>query len=171
MLRHNQPMNGVLRPLLIVLFLVLASPMAAAQQTAEKSATYTVATGDAWLDEWLPDINHYAERYPDSFLDEVSRYGSVDRGYIAALVNNHGWHAADVYFACFWAKAIKVSCRDTVRAFSADPDGGWEAVVARLPVEPDNLHWRAVRHAVVASYRHWDRPITLDATLRRQLAD
>jgi len=26
-----------------------------------------------------------------------------------------------------------------------------------------------VRHAIVASYQHWDRPITLDATLRRQL--
>jgi len=26
-----------------------------------------------------------------------------------------------------------------------------------------------VRHAIVASYQHWDRPIALDATLKRQL--
>ncbi len=155
--------------LLLLLSALLVPTITLAQQTAEKSATYTVQTGDAWVDTWLSDINHYAERYPDSFLDEVSRYSGVDRGYAAALVNNHGWHAADVYFACFWAKAIKHSCRDTVRAFSANPEGGWEAVVERLPVAPDNLHWRAVRHDIVASFRHWDRPITLDATLRRQL--
>lgn len=161
-------MNRLLTTLLL-LSLLLVPAIAPAQQTAEKSATYAVDTGDAWIDTWLADINHYAERYPDSFLDEVARYSGVDRGYIAALVNNHGWHAADVYFACFWAKAIKVSCREVVRAFSAHREGGWQAAVEALPVPPDNLHKRALRHAIVASYRHWDRPITLDATLRRQL--
>ena len=159
-----------LLPRLLLLCLFTLSGAAHAQQTEALSAAYTVQTGDAWLDTWLPDINRYAERYPDSFLDEVSRYAEVPRGYVAALVNTHGWQAADVYFACFWAKAIERSCRDSVRAFNAHPEGGWEAAVQRLPVQPDNRHWRAVRHAVVASYRHWDRPITLDATLRRQLA-
>jgi len=156
--------------LFLLLFLLLVPAFALAQQTAEKSATYAVHTGDAWVDTWLKDINHYAERYPDSFLDELSRYGNVPRGYAAALINTHGWHAADVYFACFWAKAIERDCRESARAFSADPDGGWEAAVQRLPVAPGNLHMRAVRHAMVASFQHWDRPITLDATLRRQLA-
>ena len=155
--------------MLLLLSVLLVPAITLAQQTAEKSATYAVATGDAWTDTWLADINHYAERYPDSFLDEVARYSGVDRGYAAALVNNHGWHAADVYFACFWAKAIQLSCREVVRAFSAHRDAGWEAAVEALPVAPDNLHRRALRHAIVASYRHWDRPITLDATLRRQL--
>lgn len=155
--------------MLLLLSVLLVPAITLAQQTAEKSATYAVATGDAWTDTWLADINHYAERYPDSFLDEVARYSGVDRAYAAALVNNHGWHAADVYFACFWAKAIQLSCREVVRAFSAHRDAGWEAAVQALPVAPDNLHRRALRHAIVASYRHWDRPITLDATLRRQL--
>jgi hypothetical protein len=155
--------------MLLLLSVLLVPAITLAQQTAEKSATYAVATGDAWTDTWLADINHYAERYPDSFLDEVARYSGVDRGYAAALVNNHGWHAADVYFACFWAKAIQLSCREVVRAFSAHRDAGWEAAVQALPVAPDNLHRRALRHAIVASYRHWDRPITLHATLRRQL--
>lgn len=163
-------MSHLLRTLLL-LSLLLAPAITLAQQTAEKSAAYTVATGDAWIDTWLADINHYAERYPDSFLDEVSRYSGMQRGYLAALLDNHGWQAADIYFACFWAKAVELGCRDVVRAFSANPEGGWEAVVQRLPVEPDNLHWRAVRHAIVASYQHWDRPITLDATLRRQLGN
>ncbi|WP_423164248.1 hypothetical protein [Stenotrophomonas maltophilia] len=160
-------MNVRLRALLLSLLLVPATVLA--QQTAERSAAYTVGTGDRWVDAQLQDINHYAERYPDAFLDEVSRYAEVPRGYISALFTTHGWQAGDIYFACFWAKASGQTCRDSVRAFSQDPEGGWEAVVKRMPAKPDNLHYRAVRHAIVASYQHWDRPITLDATLRRQL--
>lgn len=160
-------MNLPLRALLLSLLLAPATVLA--QQTAERSATYEVDTGDAWVDTQLADINHYAERYPDAFLDEVSRYAGVPRGYIAALATTHQWQAGDIYFACFWAKASGQTCRDSVRAFSQDPQGGWEAVVKRMPAKPQNLHYRAVRHAIVASYEHWDRPITLDATLKRQL--
>jgi hypothetical protein len=129
-------MNVRLRALLLSLLLVPATVLA--QQTAERSAAYEVETGDSWVDAQLQDINHYAERYPDAFLDEVSRYAGVPRGYISALFTTHGWQAG-------------------------------EAVVKRMPIKPDNLHYRAVRHAIVASYQHWDRPITLDATLKRQL--
>ena len=31
--------------------------------------------------------------------------------------------------------------------------------------------FKSLRHAIVASYDHWDRPIVLDALLRRQLGD
>jgi len=160
-------MNLILRALLSILLLVPATVLA--QQTAERSAAYEVNSGDSWLDAQLQDINHYAERYPDAFLDEVSRYADVPRAYVSALFTAHGWQASDIYFACFWAKASGQTCRDSVRAFSQNPEGGWEAVVERMPVKPTNLHVRAVRHAVVASFEHWDRPITLDATLKRQL--
>lgn len=165
-------MNVRLRALLLSLLLAPATVLA--QQTAERSAAYVVETGDRWVDAQLQDINYYAERYPDAFLDEVSRYAGVPRGYISALFTTHGWQAGDIYFACFWAKASGQTCRDSVRAFSQDPDGGWEAVVKRMPVKPDGAVeqarlYRTVRHAVVASYQHWDRPITLDATLKRQL--
>ncbi|HYQ23748.1 hypothetical protein [Stenotrophomonas sp.] len=156
-------------PFLLLSLLLLAPATVLAQQTAERSAAYTVETGDRWLDAQLQDINHYAERYPDAFLDEVARYADVPRGYISALFTTHGWQAGDIYFACFWAKASGQTCRDSVRAFSQNPEGGWEAVVTRMAVKPENGHVRAVRHAVVASFAHWDRPITLDATLKRQL--
>lgn len=161
--------------LCLSVLLVLPCP-AMAQQTAEKSEAYVVATGDAWVDAQLQDINHYAERYPDSFLDEVSRYSGVPRGYVAALMYNHGWQAGDIYFACFWAHVTEHSCRDSVKAWSrAVPAEGepkrWESVVAELPTAPTNLHWRALRHAIVASHDHWDRPVKLDATLQRQLGD
>ena len=165
----------ILRLGLLVLLLVLPA-LAAAQQTAEKSEAYQVHTGDTWVDAQLQDINHYAERYPDSFLDEVARYAGVSRGYIAALMYTHGWQAGDIYFACFWAHAIERSCRDSVQAWSrAVAEEGqprrWQAVLDDLPVTPTNLHWRALRHAIVASHDHWDRPVKLDATLQRQLGD
>lgn len=164
-----------LRPLLLLLLLWLPL-LASAQQTAEKSEAYRVHTGDPWVDSQLQDINHYAERYPDSFLDEVSRYAGVSRGYVAALMFTHQWQAGDIYFACFWAKATERSCRDAVQAWSRfvpeeGEDKRWADVVAQMPVTPSNPHWRALRHAIVASHDHWDRPITLDATLKRQLGD
>jgi len=151
--------------------LLLLPGAALAQATPVPSATYTPGTGDAWLDRQLADVNLYAARYPDAFIDEVVRYGGARRGYVEALLRQHGWQAGDVWFACFWGKAIGASCREPVQAHSRQPGAGWKAVVEDLPVAPDNLHWRAVRQALVASYDHWDRPIRLDPVLQRQLGD
>ncbi len=155
-------------------FLLLAVPGAAlAQATSAPSAAapYEPRTGDAWLDRQLADVNLYAARYPDAFVDELVRYGGARRGYVEALLQQHGWVPGDVWFACFWGQAIGASCREPVQARTRHPGEGWKAVVETLPVAPDNLHWRAVRHALVASYDHWDRPVPLDALLRRQLGD
>ncbi len=169
-MRHNQAMY-----LRILLCWLLLLPMGvAAQQVSEAPAptpAYAPATGDAWVDRQLADINRYAARYPDAFVDEVVRYAGVRHGYAVALLQQHGWQPGDLYFACFWGKVTGTGCREPVRARSQNPDDGWEAVVERLPVAPHNLHWRAMRHAIVASFDHWDRPIELDAVLRRQLGD
>ena len=65
---------------LLLSLLLLAPATVLAQQTAERSEAYEVQTGDRWLDAQLQDINHYAERYPDAFRDEVARYANVPRG-------------------------------------------------------------------------------------------
>ncbi|WP_324250854.1 hypothetical protein ACDH70_15215 [Xanthomonas axonopodis pv. poinsettiicola] len=174
----------VLRPfrlrLLPVLTALLVPALAAAQSTpasAAAAATQESApavmpgTGDAWVDQHLADMGSYAQRYPDSFIDEVARYTDTPRGYVRALLQVHGWHAGDLYFACFWAQTVQLSCRDSVRAYSRDHHDGWQGVITRLSVTPDNAHMRALRHAIVASYDRWERPITLDALLRRQLGD
>ncbi len=162
-------------PLLSALLL----PMLAVAQTSPAPATaapaaapaVTPGTGDAWVDQHLADMGSYAQRYPDSFIGEVARYTGTPRGYVQALLQVHGWHAGDIYFACFWAQTLQLSCRDTVRAYSRDHHDGWEGVIARLSVTPETVHMRALRHAIVASYDRWERPITLDALLRRQLGD
>ncbi|MRG17281.1 hypothetical protein GIJ71_21565, partial [Stenotrophomonas sp. MY17] len=82
-----------------------------AQKTAERSSAYTVETGDRWIEAQLQDIKHDAERYPDAFLYEVSRFADVTRGYINALFTSHGWQAGDIYFAFLWAKASGKTCR------------------------------------------------------------
>ena len=139
--------------------------------TVAEATAYAPGTGDAWLDRQLADINRHADRYPDAFVDELVRYGGAQRGYVQALMQQHGWAAGDVWFACFWGKATGLTCREPVRAHAQHPGEGWKAVVQTLPVVPENLHWRALRHALVASYDHWDRPIRLDPLLQRQLGD
>jgi hypothetical protein len=151
----------------------LVAPVALAQSVPVDPATahYQPGTNDAWLDAQLADINRYAERYPESFLDELVRYAGISYDYASAMMKQQGWQGGDLYFACFWGKAIDLGCRPLVRLRAQHPDLGWAERVATLPVEPGRLHWRAVRHAVVDSYQRWDRPITLDAVLRRQMAE
>lgn len=166
-LRSLPLLSALLLPMLAV---AQTSPAPAAAAPAVAPAV-TPGTGDAWVDQHLADMGSYAQRYPDSFIGEVARYTGTPRGYVQALLQVHGWHAGDIYFACFWAQTLQLSCRDTVRAYSRDHHDGWEGVIARLSVTPETVHMRALRHAIVASYDRWERPITLDALLRRQLGD
>ncbi|NJB93772.1 hypothetical protein GGR72_002151 [Xanthomonas arboricola] len=170
-LRSLPLLSALLLPMLAV---AQTSPAPASAPTAAAPAAapaVTPGTGDAWVDQHLADMGSYAQRYPDSFIGEVARYTGTPRGYVQALLQVHGWHAGDIYFACFWAQTLQLSCRDTVRAYSRDHHDGWEGVITRLSVTPETVHMRALRHAIVASYDRWERPITLDALLRRQLGD
>ncbi|PPT96423.1 hypothetical protein [Xanthomonas arboricola] len=184
-MRHHRRMPSLPTSLLrsLPLLSALLLPMLAVAQTSPAPASapaaaapavvpaVTPGTGDAWVDQHLADMGSYAQRYPDSFIGDVARYTGTPRGYVQALLQVHGWHAGDIYFACFWARTLQLSCRDTVRAYSRDHHDGWEGVITRLSVTPETVHMRALRHAIVASYDRWERPITLDALLRRQLGD
>ncbi|PPT59644.1 hypothetical protein [Xanthomonas arboricola] len=180
-MRHHRRMPSLLTSPLrsLPLLSALLLPMLAVAQTSPAPAAaapaaapaVTPGTGDAWVDQHLADMGSYAQRYPDSFIGEVARYTGTPRGYVQALLQVHGWHAGDIYFACFWAQTLQLSCRDTVRAYSRNHHDGWEGVITRLSVTPETVHMRALRHAIVASYDRWERPITLDALLRRQLGD
>ncbi|KMM76717.1 hypothetical protein ACP93_04710 [Xanthomonas sp. NCPPB 1128] len=129
-------------------------------------------TDDAWIDRQLLDIDRYAARYPDSFLDEVARYAQMPRGYAEVLLRERRWPPRDVYVAAFLAKVAGRPYREVVRArTAAGVPAGWAAVATGLDAPPGSLAYRALRHAIVASYDHWDRPIVLDALLRRQLGD
>lgn len=170
-LRSLPLLSALLLPMLAVAQTSPAQASAPAAAAPAAAPAVTPGTGDAWVDQHLADMGSYAQRYPDSFIGEVARYTGTPRGYVQALLQVHGWHAGDIYFACFWAQTLQLSCRDTVRAYSSDHHDGWEGVITRLSVTPETVHMRALRHAIVASYDRWERPITLDALLRRQLGD
>lgn len=176
-IRQNRRMPSRLHSACLILPLALCVAGAAMAQdapapSAAASATDAPGSGDAWIDRQLLDIDRYAARYQDSFLDEVARYAQLPRGYAEALLRERRWPPRDIYFAGFLAKAAGLPYREVVRArTAAGPAASWADVARALQIEPGSLTYRTLRHAIVASYDHWDRPIVLDALLRRQLGD
>lgn len=169
--RRSQRLRGLLLCAALVVVPAVHAQQSAAAPAAAVEPAYAPGTGDAWVDRQLADINAYAARYPDAFVDELARYAAAHPLYVKALLNEHGWKAGDIYFACVWGHVSGGGCREWVRARTRLPQASWEEVVESRQPAPDNLHWRALRHAIVASFDHWDRPITLDALLKRQLGD
>jgi len=123
------------------------------------AADYAPATGDLWLDRHLLDINGYAARYPRAFADEVSRYYSVPRPYVEAMLQQSAWTPGDVFMACALAQRVGQSCRAAVRDWSRDHEDGWAGVAERLGLDPDSRDYRQLRQDVQSSYRRWARPL------------
>ncbi|KAF1711446.1 hypothetical protein CSC70_05965 [Pseudoxanthomonas kalamensis DSM 18571] len=128
-------------------------------EAGSEAPAYQPVTGDAWIDRHLRDIDVYATRYPDSFVDEVSRYGEVPRDYVQALLDEQHWQAGDIYFACMLAKATAQPCRALVRAWAQASEAGWKDVLAGLQPPAGKRELRAVRASIEASYTHWARPL------------
>jgi len=120
---------------------------------------YVPATGDAWLDRHLLDINRYAARHPRAFADEMSRYYAVPRPYVEAMLLQAAWTPGDVFMACALAQRVGQSCRVAVRAWSRDREEGWAGVAERIGLDPDSKDYRQLRQDVESSYRRWARPL------------
>lgn len=130
-----------------------------ASEARERAADYDPATGDAWLDRHLLDINDYAARYPRAFADEVSRYYAVPRPYVEAMLQQPAWSPGDVFMACALAQRVGQSCRVAVRQWSRDHGEGWAGVAERLELNPGSPEYRQLRDDVRSSYRRWSRPL------------
>ena len=170
-------------PPLCLLLPVLAMPMAAAAQDAAPEPAANVAdvapdavvwaprTGDAWVDTWLADLNLYAERYADAFVDELVRYRSAPRPLVEQMMADEAWRPADIYVACATAQALGRTCREVAAAWRRDHAEGWADVVERLDAERHGEALTRVKRGLVESYDRWARPIRLDAALRRAFPD
>lgn len=151
--------------LLLPALCVPGAPASAQQASGNEPARYAAASGDAWVDRHLADINHYAERYPDSFADELARYYAAPRAYVLAMLQQPDWTAGDVFLACALARRKAQPCRVLVRARAGNADQDWEAaarqVEARVTVDgagaDDDV--RDVREDIRASYLRWARPL------------
>ena len=128
------------------------------------------ATGDAWIDGRLADIDGYAARYPDAFAAELERYAGAPRAYVLGLLAQPGWRAGDAWFACFLARATEATCRSVVRGrTAAGSEGDWEQVAKGFGAGPGSEAHAAVRLALADSYRRWARPLQPDPAMSRAL--
>ena len=188
-LLHNRPMPVRLSPRLSLCAVLVAGlmslataglarpvaegPAAAAAANPAAPADHTAyATGDAWIDGRLADIDAYAARYPDAFADELERHAGIPQAYTLALLARPGWHGGDAWFACFLGRAVQASCRSVVRERSrAGSDATWTSVAAEFDARADSPAYASLRPALADSDRRWDRPLLPDAALQRALRE
>ena len=188
-LLHNRPMPVRLSPRLSLCAVLVAGlmslataglarpvaegPAAAAAANPAAPADHTAyATGDAWIDGRLADIDAYAARYPDAFADELERHAGIPQAYTLALLARPGWQGGDAWFACFLGRAVQASCRSVVRERSrAGSDATWTSVAAEFDARADSPAYASLRLALADSYRRWDRPLLPDAALKRALRE
>ena len=152
----------------LALSLCTAAALAQAQQYA---FDWNPRTGDAWVDTRLADINAYAQRYRDAFVDEMARYHGAPRALVTDLLTQRRWAPGDVYYACAIAQIIGRPCRHVVDQFSRDHGQGWGAVAQRVGIAPGSPQFDRLKRGFVSSYDRWARPIVLDDELRRAFPD
>ncbi len=154
------PLRSSVQCVLLGLCLLALSSANAQVTTAPAAlAGYDPATGDAWLDRHVRDINVYAARHPRAFVDEVSRYYATPRAYVEAMLQQPAWTPGDIFIACAVAQRLEQSCRTPVREWSGERTEGWAGVSGRLGLEPGSREHRLLRTDVEASYRRWARPL------------
>jgi hypothetical protein len=147
----------------VVLSLALGSARA-----EEVDSGATARSGDAWVDAMLVDINRYAARYPDAFVDELVRYDSAPRALVGTLLADPRWTPGDIYFACTLGQAAGQPCRVVAQRWQHDPAAGWGAIAQEFGVAPGAPAFQRLKRGIVLSYARWGRPLQVDASLHAQ---
>jgi len=142
----------------------LASGVAVAQDgagsaQASSAEALEAGTGDDWIDARLRDMDAYAARHRDAFIDEIVRYLEAPRALVDEALTAGGMRPGDVYYACALARASGRACRTLVDAWRDSAGDGWESVAERLELEPGTRLHPRIRDDIGASYRRWARPI------------
>lgn len=137
-----------------------------AERTAGAAATPASApdagpgTGDSAIDHLLTDIDAYAARHRDAFIDELVRYFDAPRPLVTdLLVGERRWSAGDVYYACALARVAGRPCRALLDAWAADSSQGWAPIAARMGVAKGSPQARRLREGIAGSYVRWARPL------------
>lgn len=127
--------------------------------TPAAEAPWAPATGDPVVDQRLADINLYAARYPDAFVDELVRYFDAPRALIEELLGDGRHQAGDLYYACALARVSGRPCRGVLEARGAAPSDSWEDIARGLGVAPGDARARRLREGMADSYARWARPL------------
>ncbi len=137
-----------------------------ATQAQDQMSGWSPRSGDAWVDEHLADINQYGQRYPDPFVDEITRYHGAPRALVSELLTRRHWAPGDIYFACALAQVAGQPCRVVVDAWDRDHAQGWGAIAKGMGVAPGSDRFHRLKRGVVPTYDRWSRPILIDDSLR-----
>jgi hypothetical protein len=145
-----------LRPLLLAGVLSLSWPALA----QDADAAWQPGTGDAVVDARLADINRYAARYPQAFIDELVRYFDAPRPLLEDLLLEQDRVPGDLYYACALARVSGRPCRGVLEArAAASAEDGWESIARGLGVAPGDARAKRLRVGIVDSYARWGRPL------------
>ena len=136
---------------------VSAAPASSASASSTPPAR--IGTGDAGIDIILADINRYAQRYPDAFIDEMARYYAAPRELIDVLLRTEHLAAGDIYYACVLAQVAGQPCRAVTDRWRSDHDQGWKAVALQFGITADAAVFARVRERLNATYQRWSRPL------------
>ena len=147
--------------LLVLVFLLLPAVHAFGM---EGEAVPAPRTGNAWIDARLPDMDAYAARYREAFIDEIVRYHEAPRALVEEALADESMTPGDVYFACSLAQASGRPCRAVLEAWRSDAAGGWQGVAERLGVAPAAAIYRRIRGDIAESYVRWARPLDAGAS-------
>ena len=149
---------------LLLAFCLLAVPAAACAQ--DFAHPWQPRSGDEWTDARLADVNAYAARYRDAFVDELVRYFDAPRELVEELVVDRRWAPGDVYQACAIARVSGRPCRTVLDAWAEGYADGWEPIARRFGIEPGSPAALRLRQLLVDSYGRWSRPIEPDAAVQ-----
>ncbi|HEY4529223.1 MAG TPA: hypothetical protein VIG97_02675 [Luteimonas sp.] len=137
----------------------LLLPLAALAQDEAGGSAWSPDTGDAVVDARLADINRYAGRYPDAFIDELVRYFDAPRPLLQDLLLRQERTPGDIYYACALARVSGRPCRGVIEAWSAGHADGWQGIARDLGVTPGDARARRLREGMKDSYQRWGRPL------------
>ena len=156
--------TGVLALMLALAPLSFAQDRAPADAAAETAAVGEVAagpaTGDAWIDATLLDIDRYAARHRDAFIDELVRYHGAPRALAAELLAGEAaWSAGELYFACALGRVSGRPCRTVANLRERAPSQPWSEIAAQVGAAPGSAPFKRLRAEITASYRRWARPL------------
>lgn len=144
-----------LRPALLLACLLLLFPAAALGQDVARDP----GTGDAVVDARLADIDRYAARYPDAFVDELVRYFDAPGELIEDRLRRQASAPGDLYYACALARVSGRPCRGVLEAWIAGHDEGWKGIAREIGVVPGGARALRLREGIVESYARWGRPL------------
>ncbi len=162
--------RSALRPAILASAALLLAGFGLQAMAVDPPKGWEPRTGDAWVDRQMEDINHYAERYREAFVDELVRYQGAPRD-LAQQTLARDWKPGDLYYACAMAQLIGQPCRNVVAEWDRDHEQGWLDVGKRLGIAPGSAQFGELKRGFVASYERWARPLTLDAELRKAFPD